>query len=226
MKHQVRQRAGAILAIVLVVGTCAAMLASRGPAVASSYSGQVLNACEADGATVRTAMSAFIAQNPGLTVTATDLVSKSHSGPYIEDWPSNLDFYDYTIEHGKLYLMAAGSSPPWTHYIGPTSCARAGVGNSKNWLPINVRSVLQSCQADGATVRVAMEAFVAQNPGVAPTPFKLTGHAYGGPYIQSWPHAAFYTYWIKRGVLYVQGASTGTPFISFTGPSSCRVVGL
>ena len=173
MKHQVRRRAGAILAIVLVVGTCAATLASEGPALASTYSGQVLNACEADGATVRTAMSAFMAQNPGLNVTATDLVSKSHGGPYIENWPSNLDFYDYAIVHGKLYLMAAGGSPPWTHYVGPTSCARAGVGNSKNWVPINVRSVLQSCQADGATVRVAMEAFAAENPGCRSYAFQV-----------------------------------------------------
>lgn len=227
MNRHWRLSLGATLAAITIAGSCAGTLFAEGSAGANSLAGQVLNACEADGATVGTAMSAFVAQNPGLVVTATDLVSRAHGGPYIQSWPSNPDFYYFALVHGMLYVIAAGGGPSWTRYVGPESCVRAGVGNPKNWRILNVSSILRSCEADGVTVRVAMEAFVAQNPGVSPTPARLTGKAYGGQYLQSWPHApGFYSYRIEHGLLYVQGPTNGTPLVRFAGPSSCRVVGL
>src|ERR1019366_2039734 len=53
-------------------------------------------ACQADGATVSTAISAFSAQNPGIAVTqgatgvATGLLGNgAQGGPYLPSWPNN-----------------------------------------------------------------------------------------------------------------------------------------
>lgn len=60
-------------------------------------------ACQADGATVSTAMSAFAAQNPGVSPTigttgsAGGLLGNTLGGPYLQSWPSNLPHYAYTI---------------------------------------------------------------------------------------------------------------------------------
>jgi hypothetical protein len=86
---------------------------------------------------------------------------------------------------------------------------------------------LRSCEADGATVSTAMAAFSAQNPGVTVTQSDLTGSAYGGPYIESWPYyPGFYEYSLLGGILYVQSAVKGSTPIDFNGPETCAQIGL
>lgn len=103
-------------------------------------------ACQADGATVSTAISAFQAQNPGVAVTPSALTTTTTStgGPYLQTWPSNLPHYAYAIDVasspgtdevsvtgakvGSLMIAVApaGSVNPATStfvaYAGPTSC--------------------------------------------------------------------------------------------------------
>lgn len=84
-------------------------------------------------------------------------------------------------------------------------------------------SIVLSCQADGATVRVAIEAFEAENPGMVPTKALLTGHADGGPYIENWPHnAPHYVYSMTHaGKLLISAPSVAKPIV-YRGPSDCN----
>lgn len=222
-----RRPIGVARVSLLIVSMGFSMLACANRAQASDASNQVLGACQADGATITTAMSAFVAQNPTIRVTAADLVSRAHGGPYLEDWPNNLEFYRYSIVLGVLSVRAGRLGASWVRYLGPTSCIKAGVGKVSNWILIDMNRALEACQADGATVSTAIAAFEAQNPGLKPTARELTSTGYGGPYIESWPHApSLYVYSIAHGYLFITGANKGSPLIRFSGPSSCRVVGV
>jgi hypothetical protein len=53
------------------------------PVPHSLKTAQAKSACEADGATVETAMSAYVATNPGKVPTMAALVSSARGGPYI-----------------------------------------------------------------------------------------------------------------------------------------------
>lgn len=85
------------------------------------------DACQADGATVSTAMAAFSAQNPGVTVTESDLTGSNLSGPYIQSWPYNPQFYIFSLYGGILYLQAPGSSSTPIAFTGPSSCSQIGL---------------------------------------------------------------------------------------------------
>lgn len=95
---------------------------------------------------------------------------------------------------------------------------------------ITGKTAIASCQADGATVETAMQAFKSENPAVAPTTTNLTAAALGGPYIQSWPaNLPHYAYTITGGALTIStgptGAVTGSgTFAAYVGPSSCSLV--
>ena len=107
-------------------------------------------ACQADGATVSTAISAFNAQNPGTTVTQALLTGTTDGGPYVQSWPKNLPHYAFAIYEtgsytgvttptpGELLVdvsLASTTTPGtfgnvtgnltdvWAPYTGPTSCA-------------------------------------------------------------------------------------------------------
>lgn len=95
------------------------------------------------------------------------------------------------------------------------------------------KSQLAACQADGATVKTAMSAFSALNPGDTPSESNLTGNTEGGPFIQSWPSAASYSYSLTNGVLSVtnlnSGAKPETGFSTtetYKGPQACVEIGL
>src|SRR5664280_2947467 len=73
-------------------------------------------ACQADGATVSTAMAAFSAQNASTkptstaasssTVATSNMITGSFIGdPYIQSWPANLPHYEFGIFAGQLYVM-------------------------------------------------------------------------------------------------------------------------
>ncbi len=112
-----------LLIVIVVLGILAAVVIF---ALGGITGKSALAACQADGATVTTAMSAFGAENPGVTITtSTDLLPGAvgvSGGPYISSWPSNGTNYEYSIDAGGTLsvsgeLLAAGEA-----YTGPKSC--------------------------------------------------------------------------------------------------------
>lgn len=96
----------------------------------SSQTSQARSACQADGATVATAMAAFEDVNHGKFPTMSDLTSSTHGGPYLQSAPSNPAYYRFTIVAGGFLKVASVKSlgPPITYntpvrYVGPSSCA-------------------------------------------------------------------------------------------------------
>lgn len=86
-----------LLIVIVVLGILAAVVVFS----LGSVTGQsAVAACQADGATVETAMAAYNAQDTtGTTVTQTALVPT-----YITSFPSNPNHYKMEITGGKLYV--------------------------------------------------------------------------------------------------------------------------
>jgi general secretion pathway protein G len=85
-----------LLIVIVVLGILAAVVIF---ALGGITGKSAVSACQADGATISTAMAAFAAQNAGTTVTSGKLVTgtPNSSGPYIQSWPSNLPHYAFAI---------------------------------------------------------------------------------------------------------------------------------
>jgi prepilin-type N-terminal cleavage/methylation domain-containing protein len=113
-----------LLIVIVVLGILAAVVIF---ALGGITGKSQLAACQADGATVSTAMAAFTAQNPGVGVTTNGLIKTDAAtgGPYIQSWP-NAQSYAYSIETGVLKVApaAAGVVVAGTaiDYSGPGSC--------------------------------------------------------------------------------------------------------
>jgi prepilin-type N-terminal cleavage/methylation domain-containing protein len=93
---------------------------------------------------------------------------------------------------------------------------------------ITGKSAVAACQADGATVSVAIAALETQYPGTPLTTGILTGSTDGGPYLQSWPNnATHYTYTLTAGSTTPTGlqlAVGSAAAAGYVGPSSCNSV--
>src|SRR6204780_4469533 len=96
-----------LLIVIVVLGILAAVVIF---ALGGITGKSAIAACQADGATVSTALSAYNAQNSG-TVDAVATQAKMLSGttangmnPYIQSWPSNSPHYAYAIIAGALYV--------------------------------------------------------------------------------------------------------------------------
>jgi hypothetical protein len=87
-------------------------------------------------------------------------------------------------------------------------------------------SAVAACQADGATVSVALDAFHAQKPGVTPTEALLTGKADGGPYIEKWPHQSHYKYTLTSSGQLRIAAPPAAPSVPYLGPTNCADAGV
>jgi general secretion pathway protein G len=119
-----------LLIVIVVLGILAAVVIF---ALGGITGKSAVAACQADGATVSTALSAFSAQNPGITATEGLLTSTDDGGPYIQSWPSNLPHYYFTIpttgaSAGTLQVAttpagAVTSSSTASAYTGPSSCS-------------------------------------------------------------------------------------------------------
>ncbi len=117
-----------LLIVIVVLGILAAVVIF---ALGGITGKSQLAACQADGATVSTAIAAFHAQNPSITPTSADLVNTAggFGGPYIQSWP-NATSYVYTIPGGVLTVQAQTNGVlglgPYA-YKGPQTC---GVGTT------------------------------------------------------------------------------------------------
>ena len=111
-----------ILVVIVVLGILAAVVLFA----LGGLTGQSAQAaCEADGATVSSAIVAFNNQNPGVTVTTNGLLDGTPANgmnPYIGSWPSNDPHYAYSLPAGTLLVTVptGGSTNP---YKGPGSCS-------------------------------------------------------------------------------------------------------
>lgn len=118
-----------LLIVIVVLGILAAVVIF---ALGGITGKSAVAACQADGATVSTAISAFNAQNPGITATSALLTNttagKTDGGPYIQSWPNNLPHYKFQIAAGVLQVDVAPAgkvaltTATWVNYTGPSSC--------------------------------------------------------------------------------------------------------
>jgi prepilin-type N-terminal cleavage/methylation domain-containing protein len=109
-----------LLIVIVVLGILAAVVIF---ALGGITGKSAIAACQADGATVSTAMSAYVAQNNGSAPTALLLTTTpSATQPYLQSWPSNSPHYAFTIAAGVLQI-AAPSSGTAAAYTGPGSCS-------------------------------------------------------------------------------------------------------
>jgi general secretion pathway protein G len=114
-----------LLIVIVVLGILAAVVIF---ALGGITGKTAVASCQADGATVATAMQAFKTENPGTTVNQTNITANTLGGPYIQSWPSNLPHYAFQITSGALNISTgpagavtgAGSYVP---YVGPNTCA-------------------------------------------------------------------------------------------------------
>ena len=84
-----------LLIVIVVLGILAAVVIF---ALGGITGKSAIAACQADGATVSTAMSAYTAQNSGANATALLLTTTpSASQPYLQSWPNNLPHYAFQI---------------------------------------------------------------------------------------------------------------------------------
>lgn len=111
-----------LLIVIVVLGILAAVVIF---ALGGITGKSAIAACQADGATVSTALSAFNAQNPGLSgsVNSASLTSTATTwgGPYIQSWPSNGTHYVYTMAAGVLQITVGTLGA--VNYTGPSSCS-------------------------------------------------------------------------------------------------------
>jgi general secretion pathway protein G len=125
-----------LLIVIVVLGILAAVVIF---ALGGITGKSQLAACQADGATVSTAIAAFHAQNPNVTPSSTLLTAttstKKTGGPYIQSWP-NATSYVYTLitKPGStnatldVAKLTNGKAAAAVAYAGPASCG-TGTGN-------------------------------------------------------------------------------------------------
>jgi prepilin-type N-terminal cleavage/methylation domain-containing protein len=115
-----------LLIVIVVLGILAAVVVfSLGSVTTQS----AVSACNADGKTVATAIAAFQADNPGVTVTSTLLTQAPTTGdvggPFLQSFPSNPGTnYTFSIVAGVLdvaFTSPTVAAATW----GPTSCSVA-----------------------------------------------------------------------------------------------------
>ncbi|MFY9782343.1 MAG: prepilin-type N-terminal cleavage/methylation domain-containing protein [Acidimicrobiales bacterium] len=106
-----------ILIVIVVLGILAAVVIF---ALGGITGKTALASCQADGATVASALSAFNAQNPGFAgttnYTQADLLPSATGGtplgvvggPYIQSWPSNLPHYAFQLTSAGILQVSTG----------------------------------------------------------------------------------------------------------------------
>jgi prepilin-type N-terminal cleavage/methylation domain-containing protein len=111
-----------LLIVIVVLGILAAVVIF---ALGGITSKSAVAACQADGATVSTAIAALEAQYPGTTLTSTGLTSTANGGPYLQAWPNNTSHYTFSVSGTStagLSITVAGTGGYSGTYNGPSSC--------------------------------------------------------------------------------------------------------
>lgn len=116
-----------LLIVIVVLGILAAVVIfALGGVTGKSQ----LAACQADGATVSTAIAAFHAENASLSASQSLLTANTDGGPYIQSWPNNSS-YQYTLTGGVLYVQKLKNGAVTgnkVQYTGPSACSTIGLG--------------------------------------------------------------------------------------------------
>ena len=126
-----------LLIVIVVLGILAAVVIfSLGGVTGKS----TIAACQADGATISTALAAYMAANPTATtanVVQASLTGTGNGGPYLQSWPAVIlgtDGYQFQIFKGVLQVETQKVSTDgtsvtvaktFTNYGGPSFCTGA-----------------------------------------------------------------------------------------------------
>ena len=97
-----------LLIVIVVLGILAAVVVF---ALGGVTTQSAVAACQADGATVSTALAAYNAQNTGAATVALLLTGTPNSnGPYLASWPSNLPHYAYGLDAAGALWVYTGNT--------------------------------------------------------------------------------------------------------------------
>jgi prepilin-type N-terminal cleavage/methylation domain-containing protein len=116
-----------LLIVIVVLGILAAVVIF---ALGGITGKSAIAACQADGATVSTALAAYNAQHPNSGVTGAALQTKltaittttpGTGSAYIQSWPSNAPHYAFVMT-GTVLQVKVPASGAAANYIGPSSC--------------------------------------------------------------------------------------------------------
>ena len=157
-----------LLIVIVVLGILAAVVIF---ALGGITGKSAVAACQADGATVATAISALNAEYPGSLAGAANgqaetalLLGSASGGPYISSWPSNPGNYAFGLFSGTLALEIPGPATAGDVYSPlkfSTAAGTAAAGaNSerlrRSWAArLSLRSSLQESPPSRRPVRLA-----------------------------------------------------------------------
>jgi prepilin-type N-terminal cleavage/methylation domain-containing protein len=120
-----------LLIVIVVLGILAAVVIF---ALGGVTGKSAIAACQADGATISTAVAAYNTQNPGTPLTTINYVAQlvtsiTDGGPYVQSWPSNTPHYAFQVSSTGAIEISTGATPgnatnagPWVAYTGPSVC--------------------------------------------------------------------------------------------------------
>jgi prepilin-type N-terminal cleavage/methylation domain-containing protein len=116
-----------LLIVIVVLGILAAVVIF---ALGGITGQSATAACQADGATVSTAIQAFNTQNPSTTVTEGGLLNGTNADnntTYLQSWPSNDPHYEFALTTDGQLAVQFPSTDLWSGgETGASSSALAG----------------------------------------------------------------------------------------------------
>jgi len=116
-----------LLIVIVVLGILAAVVVFS---LGSVTSKSAIAACQADGATVDTAIAAYYANNGSYPATTGALTATTNGGPYLQSWPNNTSHYIFYLaaSGGTLSVgnktSTSGTATTWT---GAATCTASTV---------------------------------------------------------------------------------------------------
>ena len=146
-----------LLIVIVVLGILAAVVVFS---LGSVTSKSAVSACQADGATVNTAMAAYTANNGAGTFTQADLLATTNGGPYLQSFPNNTAHYLFELgpkaigtprkTYTELWVAlpstpatAAGATPSggWVQWHGASTCTLTAVTTATPTSPLQPATV-------------------------------------------------------------------------------------
>ena len=85
-----------------------------------------VSTCNVDAQTIKTAVAAFQAENPDVTVTSKLLTGNTDGGPYLGYWPKNGGtHYAISVTPAGAVMVSAPPTARAVSYPGPKTCDAA-----------------------------------------------------------------------------------------------------